>query len=64
MKVVDSGANASKVVQMKLHIPNNKSFEPIIDVFMWDGTDGKDEEFLGYGSIKYSDFKCKKNTFG
>ena len=62
MKVKDAGANANKVVNMKLNIPNNKSFEPIMDVFLWDGTDGKEDEFLGFGSIRYSDFKSKKNN--
>ncbi|EGR29640.1 hypothetical protein IMG5_151880 [Ichthyophthirius multifiliis] len=64
MKIKDDGANANKAIEMVLQVPNNKSFGPIIDVFLWDGTDGNEEEFLGYSSIKFNDFRSKKSDAG
>lgn len=55
MKVVNGGGNANQYVELKIQVPLNKSFDPVLDIFLWDCSRSEPYSFLGYGSLAFKD---------
>ena len=41
-------------------MPRNKSFDPVLDVFLWDCSKSEPYEFLGYGTLSFKDIPFLK----
>ncbi|KAL4431869.1 hypothetical protein ABPG74_012681 [Tetrahymena malaccensis] len=60
MKVVNSGGNINQYVEFTIKVPLNKSFDPVVDIFLWDCSRSEPYTFLGYGSLPFKDIPYLK----
>lgn len=60
MKVLNSGCNANQYVELNIKVPLNKSFDPVVDVFLWDCSKQEPNSFLGYGSLPFKEIPFLK----
>lgn len=51
----NGGININKIETIKLDVPNNQNFCPVLDVYLWEESSDSDKKLLGLTTIQLSE---------
>ena len=56
MKIKNCGVNINKFIPVKIDVPKNKNFCPVLDIYVWEHRTPVEKKLFGVSTISLFDF--------